>query len=246
MEHTARVGLGPIDRIAIVLAWLVSCAAVYGLGFYTGSHTHEPLRGDEERIVRLPVADEPPPVGQRSKTADDLTFWTALEPGGQRAKPGEGIPAARLPVAAPAASGTKPEVAPAKPRPAARPLRASAAGRTANPPKVTGRTRKTAVAATSGRSAAAKRPASGAPAAAVAPAASAVKSTPVAARPRSTASRSAQGSAGPGQTKPPARAPAAVPRTPAAGPRAAAAARSTPPRPARERAAGAQSAVVSE
>ena len=120
MEHMARVGLGPIDRIVMVLAWLVSCAAVYGLGFYTGSHTQEHLRGDEERVVRLPVTDEPPSAGQRSRAGDDLTFWTALEPGGQRAKPGESIPVARPPAGALAAPAAKPEGPTTKPKPTAR------------------------------------------------------------------------------------------------------------------------------
>ena len=78
MEQGTRVGLGPIDRLVLLAAWLVSCAAVYGLGFYTGNHTQDRLAGEEERVVRLPVTMAPPPVGQRSRSSDDLSFWNAL------------------------------------------------------------------------------------------------------------------------------------------------------------------------
>ena len=71
-----EAGTGLVDRLLLIGAWPMSCAAVYGLGFYTGSHTQERVRGDEERIVRLPVTAEPPPAGQRAKAGDDLTFWT--------------------------------------------------------------------------------------------------------------------------------------------------------------------------
>jgi hypothetical protein len=130
MEHTARAGLGVIDRIVMVLAWAVSCGVVYGLGFYTGSHTQDHVRGDEERIVRLPVVDAPPPAGQKAKAGDDLTFWTALEPGGQRAKPGEGIPAAHATAAAPVPAVAKPEAPASKRKAVARPAGTGAPGKT--------------------------------------------------------------------------------------------------------------------
>jgi hypothetical protein len=231
MEHTARAGLGAIDRIVMVLAWLVSCAAVYALGFYTGSHTQDHVRGDEERVVRLPVVDAPPPSGQRSKAADDLTFWTALEPGGQRAKPGEGIPAARASAAAPAPPVAKPEPPPSKPKPAAR------AASTATPTRAMRATApKAATTAAATRSAPAK------PATPKTAAASPSTSRTVPARSSAPATRSAQPS------------PAAVPAkyvTPARPsgqtakePRAPEARR--PPRPAPERPAVTRSAVDPE
>src|SRR5262245_6269313 len=140
MEQTAKIGLGMIDRLVIVGAWLVSCAAVYGLGFYTGSHTQDRLRSDEDRIVRLPVTTEPPAVGERAKAADDLTFWTMLD-GGRRSKPGDGIPAAHAPAAVAALppespAPARPATAPAKPasKPASKPAGgAPAAKRTGTP-----------------------------------------------------------------------------------------------------------------
>jgi hypothetical protein len=94
MEQGTRVGLGPIDRLVLLAAWLVSCAAVYGLGFYTGSYTQDRLAGEEDRVVRLP---DPPPVGQRPKSGDDLSFLGQLESSGPRSKPGEDIPARPAP-----------------------------------------------------------------------------------------------------------------------------------------------------
>src|SRR5262245_24291027 len=148
MEQTAKIGLGMIDRLVIIGAWLVSCAAVYGLGFYTGSHTQDRLRSDEDRIVRLPVTTEPPPVGERAKAPDDLTFWTMLD-GGRRSKPGDGIPAAHA-AAGPAAVAALPPESPARPaaapgRPASKPASkpaggAPAAKRTGTPSAKTGST----------------------------------------------------------------------------------------------------------
>src|SRR5215470_7985648 len=135
MEQTARVGLGMIDRLVIVGVWLVSCAAVYGLGFYTGSHTQDRLRSDEDRIVRLPVTTEPPPVGERAKAADDLTFWTMLD-GGRRSKPGDGIPTGHAPAGGPAAAAALPPESPVRPaaapgKPASKPASKPAGGSTA-------------------------------------------------------------------------------------------------------------------
>src|SRR5262245_23032174 len=140
MEQTAKVGLGMIDRLVIVGVWLVSCAVVYGLGFYTGSHTQDRLRSDEDRIVRLPVTAEPPAVGERAKAADDLTFWTMLD-GGRRSKPGDGIPAARAAAGGPAPVAASPPDSP--PRPAESPGKptpkpASKPARGATPVKRTG------------------------------------------------------------------------------------------------------------
>jgi hypothetical protein len=105
MEQGKPFGLGLIDRLVLLGAWLVSCAAVYGLGFYTGNHAQDRVAAEEERIVRLPVTADPPPAGQRPKPDDDLTFWDALESSGPRIKPGENIPARPAPVAAIAPTG---------------------------------------------------------------------------------------------------------------------------------------------
>jgi hypothetical protein len=256
MEHTARVGLGPIDRIALVGAWLVSCAVVYGLGFYTGSHTQERLRGDEERIVRLPVAGQPPPPGQRERAADDLTFWGALEPGGQRAKPGEGIPSGRPPAtgsATPAAGSLdKPGTPPARPGQGSRPSSTAGtrkAGPTASPGQAPTHARKAAAATNTTRPVATGPPTSAGEGATTA---SRPKPAPPEARPRSLASRRAPASAGAEQTRRPAPTPAAAARTtvaPSTRPRATgpAATDARPaPRASRARAADGRSVVTSD
>lgn len=73
-----RPGLRLVDRLLLIGAWAISCSAVYGLGFYTGSQIQERVPDDEERIVRLPVTAEPPAAGQRAKggrTSPSTTRW---------------------------------------------------------------------------------------------------------------------------------------------------------------------------
>jgi len=206
MEHTARAGLGVIDRIVMVLAWLVSCGVVYGLGFYTGSHTQDHVRGDEERIVRLPVVDAPPAAGQKAKSGDDLSFWTALEPGGQRAKPGEGIPAAHATAAASAPAAEKPEAPASKGKAAARPAatgarskpgRGTTAAKSTTPTSKTGATvgtlpAKTATPKTAAAAAAKPRPA---PARDAAPSTRAAQTSPAAPSKRTPATPRPSGQA---------------------------------------------------
>ena len=87
MENSVKPGLRLVDRLLLVLAWLISCSAVYALGFYTGSQLQERVSDDEERIVRLPVTADPPNAGQHAKAGDDFTFYDTLVPGSSRARP---------------------------------------------------------------------------------------------------------------------------------------------------------------
>src|SRR5262249_60914994 len=108
MEKSVKPGLRLIDRLLLVGAWLLSCSAVYGLGFYTGSQIQERAPDDEERIVRLPVTADPPEAGQHAKAGDDFTFYDALVPGSSRPRPGDAVTVERSPAEPPAPSKSDP------------------------------------------------------------------------------------------------------------------------------------------
>jgi cell division septation protein DedD len=81
MAKQPRAGLGLLDRLVLLVAWIVTCGLVYVLGFYVGKGTQENRLGLEERVVRLPVTSKPPPAGQRPQTDSDLTFYDTLGSG---------------------------------------------------------------------------------------------------------------------------------------------------------------------
>jgi cell division protein FtsN len=81
MGENPRPGLRLVERLILVGVWLVSCAVVYGIGFYTGNRIQERVPASEDRVVRLPVTAQPPPEGQRAKTGDEFTFYDSLVPG---------------------------------------------------------------------------------------------------------------------------------------------------------------------
>ncbi|HXJ37054.1 MAG TPA: SPOR domain-containing protein [Candidatus Eisenbacteria bacterium] len=84
MAKAPRPALRFVDRLVLLVAWLVTCGLVYVLGFYVGNKTQEHRPGMEEREVRLPVTSVPPPEGQRPKEAREFpSFYQAL-PGGER------------------------------------------------------------------------------------------------------------------------------------------------------------------
>lgn len=85
---TVRPGLRFLDRLILLVAWVVTCGLVYGLGFYTGKGTQERRLGMEERVVRLPVTAEVPPEGQRPKATNEFSFYETLAT--QRASEGPG------------------------------------------------------------------------------------------------------------------------------------------------------------
>jgi hypothetical protein len=90
-----RPGLRLVDRLLLIGAWAISCSAVYGLGFYTGSQIQERVPDDEERIVRLPVTAEPPAAGQRAKGGEDFTFYDTLVQGPPRTRQSDAVTADR-------------------------------------------------------------------------------------------------------------------------------------------------------
>jgi hypothetical protein len=87
-----RVGLRFLDRLILLVAWLVTCGLVYGLGFYTGKGTQERRLGMEERVVRLPVTSDVPAEGQRPKAATEFTFYETLVSGENRGRDGGHVP----------------------------------------------------------------------------------------------------------------------------------------------------------
>jgi hypothetical protein len=135
MDSSVKPGLRLVDRLLLIGAWAISCSAVYGLGFYTGSQIQERVPDDEERIVRLPVTAEPPAVGQRAKAGDDFTFYETLVPGQARPRESDAVTADRsTPEPAPGKveagktrSGARPSATAAKPRPKGATARAAVA-----------------------------------------------------------------------------------------------------------------------
>src|SRR5262245_18304851 len=109
MAKGPRPTLRLIDRLVLFVAWLVTSALVYVLGYYVGKGTPERHAAIEERTVRLPVTSTPPPEGQRPKENKEFpSFYQAL-PAGERP-----IDVARgTPVTAPPAGASPTPVAPA-------------------------------------------------------------------------------------------------------------------------------------
>lgn len=108
MAKTPRATLRLIDRLVLVVAWIVTAGLVYVLGYYVGKGTPDHHGPMEERSVRLPVTAQPPPEGQRPKDAKDYpSFYQAL-PAGERP-----IDVARgAPTTAPPQGGTPPATVP--------------------------------------------------------------------------------------------------------------------------------------
>jgi cell division protein FtsN len=119
MVKERRAGLGVLDRLVILLAWIVTCGLVYVLGFYVGRGANDRRLGLDERVVKLPVTSQPPPAGERPKSASEFTFYDTLGAGDRASGRSAGTSppptvtgAARVPVPAAAA-------APPPPRPEA-------------------------------------------------------------------------------------------------------------------------------
>jgi cell division protein FtsN len=102
-----RPTLRLIDRLVLLVAWMVTSGIVYVLGYYVGKGSPGRQTAAEERSVRLPVTSAPPAEGQRPKEAKEFpSFYQAL-PAGERP-----IDVARgTPVTAPP-PGTAPAAAP--------------------------------------------------------------------------------------------------------------------------------------
>jgi len=83
MGENPRPGLRLVERAILVGVWMLSCAVVYGIGFYTGNRIQERVPAAEDRVVRLPVTAQPPQEGQRPKTGDEFTFYETLVPTGR-------------------------------------------------------------------------------------------------------------------------------------------------------------------
>lgn len=84
MAKAPRPTLRFIDRLVLMVAWIVTCGLVYVFGYYVGKGTPGRQATVEERSVRLPVDSVPPAEGQRPKESKEFpTFYQAL-PSGDR------------------------------------------------------------------------------------------------------------------------------------------------------------------
>src|SRR5262245_57131430 len=138
MPREGRPGLGLLDRLVLLLAWIVTCGLTYLLGFYVGKGLQEQRGGLEERLVRLPVTSRPPPEGQRPKSESDITFYDTLVAGAKTKERDAGpvpttIPA-RPPPTPPAVAHATPPAAGPPPAPPRSPEPAAAAPPPPSPP----------------------------------------------------------------------------------------------------------------
>src|SRR6185436_6358638 len=103
MAKGSRPTLRLIDRLVLVVAWLVTGGIAYVLGYYVGRGTPERHAAIEERSVRLPVTSTPPPEGQRPKAEREFPSFYQTLPAGERP-----IDVARgTPVTAPPTAGAR-------------------------------------------------------------------------------------------------------------------------------------------
>jgi len=132
-----------VDRVVLLVAWVMTCGLVYLLGFYVGKGTQERRLGVEERLVRLPVTSTPPPEGQRPKSENEFVFYDKLMGEHAAGAHEQSRPVAADPHPAPAAPAA-PAGGRARPVPAATSVAAAGAARpattsTAAPPARTAR-----------------------------------------------------------------------------------------------------------
>jgi DedD protein len=105
-----RPTLRLIDRLVLLVAWLVTSGIVYVLGYYVGKGSPGRQTVADVRSVRLPVASTPPPEGQRPKDAREFPSFYQTLPAGERpidvarGTPVTAPPPGNAPTAAPAAA----------------------------------------------------------------------------------------------------------------------------------------------
>jgi len=79
-----RPTLRLIDRLVLLVAWMVTSGIVYVLGYYVGKGSPGRQTAVEERAVRLPVTSAPPAEGQRPKEAKEFPSFYQSLPAGER------------------------------------------------------------------------------------------------------------------------------------------------------------------
>ena len=139
----AATGLRLWDRLILFLAWTVTCGLVYLLGFYVGKGIQAQRLDTEERAIRLPITQGPPPEGHRPKS--DLMFYDKLASNADRpsvptpdpapppkATTGTLPPRAATATTVPPPPAPTPTTTPAAPRPTT-----TVAPRAATPPSTT-------------------------------------------------------------------------------------------------------------
>jgi cell division protein FtsN len=113
MPKGARPTLRLIDRLVLVVAWLVTGGIAYVLGYYVGRGTPERHAAIEERSVRLPVTSTPPPEGQRPKAEREFpSFYQTLPAGERPIDVARGTPVTAPPTAGPTSAARTTTLAP--------------------------------------------------------------------------------------------------------------------------------------
>src|SRR5262245_14439961 len=131
MGKTQRVGLSIFDRGVLLVAWSITSALVYLLGFYVGKGTQEGPVGTDQRLISMAVTSKPPPEGQQPKTNSPFDFYGHL---GEPGRTGEAAaPMARLPETTPPTAPTLTVPAPTAKPPQALAAVVPSAGRTGTP-----------------------------------------------------------------------------------------------------------------
>jgi cell division protein FtsN len=102
-----RPTLRLIDRLVLLVAWMVTSGIVYGLGYYVGKNSPGRQTAVEERSVRLPVTSAPPAEGQRPKEAKEFpSFYQSLPAGERPIDVARGTPVTAPPGTAPGSAPT--------------------------------------------------------------------------------------------------------------------------------------------
>lgn len=97
MASTRSDGLGFLDRLVILVAWLASCGVVFVIGYYVGKDAVPPSAGITPGVIQVPVAGVPVPPDEPGAGG---TFYESL--GRQTGSPGTAPPAPRVTTTAPA------------------------------------------------------------------------------------------------------------------------------------------------
>jgi cell division septation protein DedD len=84
-------GLGFLDRLVILVAWLASCGVVFVIGYYVGKDAVPPSAALAPTGIQVPVAGVPPPTDERGEAG---TFYESLgrQTGERSALGGMGVP----------------------------------------------------------------------------------------------------------------------------------------------------------
>jgi len=84
MAKSPRATLRFVDRLVLLVSWLVTCGLVFVLGFFLGKSAPDDHARMDERSVRLRGTSQPPPEGQRPKEPKEFPSFYQTLPAGER------------------------------------------------------------------------------------------------------------------------------------------------------------------